>query len=846
MTTAFTFNPFTSNFDIITTGLGPSDITGGTPNTVAGWDSTGALETIPGWNIDTTNGGLNLVLNLTPSTNPNQTDAVNQFETVITPTVDLTQYNFVALQNSTQLIGPKDFSVFTAFNNTFEYDNAGSIGQLVMNNTLATLGDGANASSSQSIGQATTINVRALHQADNVQLVNNVLNLGTGSTSTNVSGYSQNINVDGAPTNVINGINTNLNNSVNMPNGYNAMFMSVNMNADINYISGYDFDLNAISGTITNSVNSYQDNGSVASGVTISNGYYSYVSYPNLLAGSTVGGYGVLNANPNIAANMAGHGFSGVQIGGQLSNTMDYSQPVTANTSYNSGANVINDVISFSDFSNVQSGGTVSGTYQSMVLNPQMHAGATVAQLNGLSVGPSINATIPGSANMLNINPNGSGLVNNLTGISVNLSGMNSTGRKVALSIDDGVINANSSVVVQSGGVDSANLMVPQINVLTPTTGTILGLNAAALFNIQDDFTSPTIGANAAGIGFVAQLNVASTKTVSAISLALAGVQVSGDGTTTDLQMFDAIGAIPGTGTPIITNEYLFRGRPLVPGGIATNLWGISIEDSAAENFFQKSLAINTTSHKVSSGSIGLEIKTKDVLLDGGSLTINALNTAGVVHNSAGGLLSTSLVDLVNDVTGVLGETHGGTNQSAYTTGDMLYANATNALTRLVIGNTGDVLTVSAGVPVWAPAAGPADSTIALSSGIGHGSSGTAIRTFVSNSVNTGTDLTYTSDSTNGDYVTVNATGRYSMMWLDRNSGGGTSLGFTVNQSNLTQDAVSVPTNELIFVGTTPSTGGQVSATYYLSSGDIVRFNDGGGSNNTVATAKQAIIMRIG
>lgn len=139
----------------------------------------------------------------------------------------------------------------------------------------------------------------------------------------------------------------------------------------------------------------------------------------------------------------------------------------------------------------------------------------------------------------------------------------------------------------------------------------------------------------------------------------------------------------------------------------------------------------------------------------------------------------------------------------------------------------------------------PADSTVYMGPGNGHGSSGTTIRTFTAAST-TGTDLTYTSDATDGDYVTVNATGRYSLMWYDRFSGGGTNLGFTVNQSTLTDDASAVPDSELIFYGTTSSTGGNVSATVFLTASDVVRFNDGGNCNNTVSSNKQAIIMRIG
>jgi hypothetical protein len=50
---------------------------------------------------------------------------------------------------------------------------------------------------------------------------------------------------------------------------------------------------------------------------------------------------------------------------------------------------------------------------------------------------------------------------------------------------------------------------------------------------------------------------------------------------------------------------------------------------------------------------------------------------------------------------GVISEIYGGTNQSSYTTGDILYSDATNSLAKLGIGATGKVLKVSGGLPVW-------------------------------------------------------------------------------------------------------------------------------------------------
>ncbi|MFA5125369.1 MAG: hypothetical protein WC473_06155, partial [Patescibacteria group bacterium] len=79
--------------------------------------------------------------------------------------------------------------------------------------------------------------------------------------------------------------------------------------------------------------------------------------------------------------------------------------------------------------------------------------------------------------------------------------------------------------------------------------------------------------------------------------------------------------------------------------------------------------------------------------------TVSAFSTAGVVVNSAAGLLSTSAT---------LDETLGGTGQTTYATGDILYASAANTLSKLTAGTSGYVLTAhGAGTaPTWAAAAG--------------------------------------------------------------------------------------------------------------------------------------------
>ena len=67
-----------------------------------------------------------------------------------------------------------------------------------------------------------------------------------------------------------------------------------------------------------------------------------------------------------------------------------------------------------------------------------------------------------------------------------------------------------------------------------------------------------------------------------------------------------------------------------------------------------------------------------------------------------------------------IGAIYGGTAQTSYTTGDILYASATNTLSKLAIGSTGQVLTISSGVPAWAtPASAPAGAQIYTANNFG-------------------------------------------------------------------------------------------------------------------------------
>ena len=87
---------------------------------------------------------------------------------------------------------------------------------------------------------------------------------------------------------------------------------------------------------------------------------------------------------------------------------------------------------------------------------------------------------------------------------------------------------------------------------------------------------------------------------------------------------------------------------------------------------------------------------------NGGTIGTAYGGTGLTSFTSGGALYATSTSSLTS---GTLPATSGGTGLSTYTTGDVIYASATNTLAKIGIGSTGQVLTVSGGIPTWAAAA---------------------------------------------------------------------------------------------------------------------------------------------
>lgn len=140
----------------------------------------------------------------------------------------------------------------------------------------------------------------------------------------------------------------------------------------------------------------------------------------------------------------------------------------------------------------------------------------------------------------------------------------------------------------------------------------------------------------------------------------------------------------------------------------------------------------------------------------------------------------------------------GGTRQSTWATGDLLYASATNTLSKLTIGSTNNVLTVIGGVPSWQPV-----SASSLQSAYGAGNT-------IATTAGSGITFSNAADAT--DLLTLSRTF----------AGGGTALKITMGAS-ATGNAISVSnangsSSDTVFISQTAGSASALQVTQGVSS----------------------------
>jgi hypothetical protein len=133
-----------------------------------------------------------------------------------------------------------------------------------------------------------------------------------------------------------------------------------------------------------------------------------------------------------------------------------------------------------------------------------------------------------------------------------------------------------------------------------------------------------------------------------------------------------------------------------------------------------------------------------------GELAINTTDEKLYFKNAAGTvkLLAANITPATN----------GGTGLSTYATGDLLYASATNTLSKLAAGTDGFVLTLASGVPTWAASTGGVTSFSAGTTGFTP-STGTTGAITLSGTLNVANGGTGQTSYTDGQLLIGNTTG---------------------------------------------------------------------------------------
>src|SRR3989344_4851248 len=178
-------------------------------------------------------------------------------------------------------------------------------------------------------------------------------------------------------------------------------------------------------------------------------------------------------------------------------------------------------------------------------------------------------------------------------------------------------------------------------------------------------------------------------------------IAVTGSNTITASSNTDSLTFTAGTGIALSSNSTT---KAITIAGAATSAsWQENANALSPFNIGDDVLVGGTTTASAKFGFINVSGGTPTIQISGNSvLSATTLGT---------GVITSSLTTVGTIGTGVWQGTSvkadfGGTGVTTYATGDLLYSGSVNptALSKLTIGNTNQVLTVSAGIPSWADA----------------------------------------------------------------------------------------------------------------------------------------------
>ena len=284
------------------------------------------------------------------------------------------------------------------------------------------------------------------------------------------------------------------------------------------------------------------------------------------------------------------------------------------------------------------------------------------------------NSNLSGTAGITNANLANSSITVNSTSISLGSSGTITANTTNVLTIGTGLsgtsFNGSTAVTIANTGVLSFSAGTTGF---TPSTATTGAITLGGTLGLSNGGTNASLTAVAGAVPY---------STTSALALTAAGTTgqvLTSQGTSAPIWSNNSATITVTDDTSSATVEYPTLAR-ITTGSLNT------VYTSSTKLSYVSSTG--TLSATVFSGSLVASNLTGTTLPS--SIVTSSLTSVGTIDTG-----------VWNGTTIATG--YGGTGLTTYTTGDILYASATNTLSKLAVGTTGYTLTVASGAPVWKP-----------------------------------------------------------------------------------------------------------------------------------------------
>lgn len=291
------------------------------------------------------------------------------------------------------------------------------------------------------------------------------------------------------------------------------------------------------------------------------------------------------------------------------------------------------------------------------------------------------------------------------------------------------VNTTTTGVPVAYGGTSCTNQFPRSLSVVGAATcnSVNLGLDVTSTLPVSNGGTGLTMGTSGGILGFTAAGTLASSAVLTANRIVLGGgagatpTVLGSLGTTITLLHGNAAGA-PTFGAVALATE-VSGTLSASNGGTSNAFFAVSGPAASIKTFtFPNASSTVLTSNAAVTAAQGGTGQTSytigDILYASGATALSKLADAAtgnaLISGGVGVAPAYGKIGLTTHVAGTLGPTNGGTGFAAYTTGDLLYANSGISLARLADVAVGQVL-ISGGVgvaPAWS--ANPRVSTLLL------------------------------------------------------------------------------------------------------------------------------------